>query len=334
MRPEAAQAVPRFTVIMPVFNAAHFFTDVLDSIPADLDDDFEIVLIDDCSTDGTAELIRRHPRFPKIALLRTAENSGPATARNLGAERARGEYLLFFDADVVFLPDTFERARAYVLAHPEVRCFTGINSKESAAPGFVSRFHATWSNYLLDLIPEGGVATQWNPRLGFIRKDFFRELGGFDARYRKADVEDYAFTRKIGRHVGFTRDLEIKHRFADLPGTMRNFYKRSQQWMDLLVATRELDKTGHTRTSMVPNVIVPVLLAAGLLLLPFYPTGRPLLLVLAFYVVYNLGMTLHFLRVAGLWRTPAYLFLHLCFHLAAAAGIAVWAVKRAAGVRA
>ena len=118
--PSRKPGVPRFTVIMPVFDSASFFAAVLDSLPADLGPDFEFIVVDDCSTDGTPELIRRHPRFPALKLLSTPVNSGPATARNQGAAAARGSALFFFDADVEFLPDTFSRMRAWALAHPEI----------------------------------------------------------------------------------------------------------------------------------------------------------------------------------------------------------------------
>ena len=83
-------STPRFSVIIPVYTAAEYFAGVLDSIPEDLGEGVEFLVVDDCSTDATPEIIRAHPRFPRLALLRPPVNSGPAAARNLGAAAARG----------------------------------------------------------------------------------------------------------------------------------------------------------------------------------------------------------------------------------------------------
>lgn len=316
-------AKPRFSVIMPVYNAAHFFAEVLDSIPNHLDEDFEILLIDDCSTDGTSDLIRRHSLASKIQLLKTPKNSGPAAARNLGAAHARGEFLLFFDADVIFYPDTFERVRSYVHAHPDTRCFTGINAMESAGKGLASTFHARYSFYALNLIPEGAVASTWNPRLGFIRKDLFDAIGGFDTNYRKADVEDYEFSKKISQIVpiGFTRALEVKHRFGNFRENSFNFFKRSRQWTRLFFRQKSLDKTGHTRTSQLPNIIIPFLLTLVLPLGFFFPITKIVIILLGTYLLFNLSESMFFIRTSGVLLGVIFTFFILYYYWVAVFGI-------------
>ena len=66
-----------------------------------------------------------------------------------------------------------------------------------------------------------------------------------------------------------------------------------------------------------------------MLLFPFFPTGRLIAVLCAAFLLFNLRMTLYFIRVAGLWRTGAYLFFFLCYHLAAAVGIASWLAQTA-----
>lgn len=311
------------SVIMPVYNAAHYFTEVLDSIPEDLGDDFELILVDDCSSDATAELIRRHPKARHIKLLKTEVNSGPATARNLGVAHARGTSLLFFDADVVFLPDTFNRVRAYLKANPQARCFTGINSPDSAAPGLTSHFHALYSYYALNLIPEGGTASTWNPRLGFVTRDLYDCVGGFDTTYRKADVEDYDFSKNITKvtPIVFTRTLEVKHRFGDFAASSANFFKRSRQWIHLLFRRKSLDKTGHTRISNVPNILIPSLMTVCFFLWFFMPVGKVMLALLAAHVAFNLPEFVFFARSAGPASGLLFSFMILYFYWLGSLGI-------------
>ncbi|MBI5246476.1 MAG: glycosyltransferase family 2 protein [Elusimicrobia bacterium] len=314
---------PFVSVIMPVFNAADIFGGVLDSIPDNLGEDFELIMIDDCSTDGTGDLIRRHPKAGRIKLLKTPVNSGPATARNMGVDAANADALLFFDADVVFLPDTFERVREYLTKNPSARCFTGINSPDSASPGLISRFHALYSYYALNLIPEGGAASTWNPRLGFVTKELYRAVGGFDTTYRKADVEDYDFSKNLAKvtPIVFTRTLEIKHHFGGFAASSKNFFKRSRQWTHLLFRRKSLDKTGHTRVSNVPNVLIPSLMTACLVLSPFVPVGRFLPVLLAAHFLFNITETLFFIRAAGPAQGLLFSLMILWFYWLASLGI-------------
>lgn len=88
------------SVIIPVYNGAGSIADAIGSVASNGYDDVEIVVIDDCSTDATTELVRAlAEKDPRIRLLQTSRNMGPAGARNLGLEHARGEWVTLNDAD-------------------------------------------------------------------------------------------------------------------------------------------------------------------------------------------------------------------------------------------
>ncbi|MEE1756187.1 glycosyltransferase family 2 protein [Streptomyces sp. SP18CS02] len=90
----------KLSVVVPFFNVQTYAPDALDSLRANARDDFEFLLVDDCSTDGTAGILRRAAReLPGAVLLRHERNGGLATARNTGIDAARGEYLAFLDGD-------------------------------------------------------------------------------------------------------------------------------------------------------------------------------------------------------------------------------------------
>lgn len=97
--PVAPDDAPRLSVVIPCFNAARFLDEALASVFAQGIDDLEVVLVDDGSTDGSAEVARRHD--PRVRVLAQA-NAGIAAARNAGVAAARGGWLAFLDADDVW----------------------------------------------------------------------------------------------------------------------------------------------------------------------------------------------------------------------------------------
>jgi glycosyltransferase involved in cell wall biosynthesis len=100
----------RATVVMPLYNKAPYVRRALDSIAAQTFGDFEVILVDDGSTDGGGEIAGQYPDA-RIRVLRQ-ENSGPGAARNRGIAEARGEFIAFLDADDEWRPEYLAHAVA------------------------------------------------------------------------------------------------------------------------------------------------------------------------------------------------------------------------------
>lgn len=99
-RPSNVSHVVKLSVIVPFYNVRQYAPDTLKSLRANAREDFEFILVDDCSTDGTLEILERAEReVPGAVLVRHEENGGLATARNTGIDQARGAYLTFLDGD-------------------------------------------------------------------------------------------------------------------------------------------------------------------------------------------------------------------------------------------
>lgn len=100
----------KLSVIVPFYNVRQFAPDTLRSLHANTRDDFEFVLVDDCSTDGTYDILTRAAHeLPGARLVGHERNGGLATARNTGLDAARGEYLTFLDGDDWLAPGYYER---------------------------------------------------------------------------------------------------------------------------------------------------------------------------------------------------------------------------------
>lgn len=109
---------PRVSVIMPAYNAERFIARAIESVLSQTFPDWELIVVDDGSTDGTAEVLA-DLTDPRIRMIRQA-NGGEAVARNRGLDAVTGEYVAFLDADDLYLPNALADMVQYLNTHPEV----------------------------------------------------------------------------------------------------------------------------------------------------------------------------------------------------------------------
>lgn len=100
---------PKISVIMPAYNAERYIGSMMDSLLAQTMPDFELIVVDDGSRDGTLQLCRAAARKDRRVVVVSQENSGPSAARNRGLEQARGTYIAFADADDLCEPRWLEQ---------------------------------------------------------------------------------------------------------------------------------------------------------------------------------------------------------------------------------
>ena len=113
--PPNVTRVVKLSVIVPFYNVQHIRPDTLRSLRANAREDFEFILVDDCSTDGTPDILERAEReLPGAVLIRHEQNGGLATARNTGLDAARGEYLTFLDGDDWLAPGYYAQLLAAI----------------------------------------------------------------------------------------------------------------------------------------------------------------------------------------------------------------------------
>ena len=113
----------KYSIITPQFNSFELMDKYFDSLLNQTLKDFEVVIVDDCSTDGSwkklQEYVRQSPL--QITLLQAEKNSGPGNARNMGIEVAKGEWITFVDNDDWVARDLLEKIDA-VIKKEKVNC--------------------------------------------------------------------------------------------------------------------------------------------------------------------------------------------------------------------
>lgn len=99
------------SIIMPLYNAERFLNETLQSIRNQTYTNYELICVDDCSTDRTFEMLQQAMKIDgRIRLLHNNVRSGAAVSRNKGMEEAKGEYLAFLDGDDIFEEEKIGRA--------------------------------------------------------------------------------------------------------------------------------------------------------------------------------------------------------------------------------
>lgn len=185
-------AAPPVSVVVPAYNRADSIRLAIDSVLRQTWGDFELLVIDDGSTDGTREAVRAIGD-PRLRLIETPRNMGASAARNLGIEAARGEWVAFQDSDDEWLPLKLEKQMARLMA-PGAAFVAGycgmliLGEPFGEAPG--GRLRARYfpdpaeaeveGDLRLALLRTSLISTQTL----VARRDLLLEIGGFDPELR------------------------------------------------------------------------------------------------------------------------------------------------------
>jgi glycosyltransferase involved in cell wall biosynthesis len=184
------------SIVVPVYNKARSVERSLASIAAQTHRDFEVIVVDDGSTDGSSDVVAAFPD-PRFRVVRQA-NAGPGAARNHGLSLAKGEVVAFLDADDEWMPEYLERNLAALqAAGPSVAAvasgFVEYPNGKDRAPAWRARglvegvFRARADTPPMTFVHTVAYLSCWNT---VARTDVLRRLGGFYGRDRCLYAED------------------------------------------------------------------------------------------------------------------------------------------------
>ena len=213
---------------------------------------------------------------PDVRFVTTRTRSGPAVARNLAADSARGEILFFVDADVELAADAIERVHAAFAADPDLVGLFGAYDDEPAAGGLASTFRNLLHHHTHVSNP-GTAGTFWSG-CGAMRKTAFLDVGGFDEKYAYPSVEDIELGMRVAANGGkivLTPEVRCKHlkHWTLTSMVVTDIVHRATPWTRLIINSPKLPATLNLDWRGRLSGICSVLLAACLAVAVFVPVA-------------------------------------------------------------
>lgn len=225
------------SVIIPNYNGSKTLPFCLKAVFDSSNDNFEVIVVDDASTDNSREIIRQFD----CQLVALRKNRGPAYARNAGAKMAKSNVLVFIDSDVCLPKDTLKKINDLFNKEKEIAAVVGMPDKfckfkNIASQHFNLRVHFNYLK-LPKYIPilYGSICS--------VKKKAFWDVGGFSARLKKASIEDnelgYWLTEK-GYKIRFNRKIQINHyKHISFFKLLKNDSQRSFDRIKLMLRKRK-----------------------------------------------------------------------------------------------
>ena len=204
----------KVSVIIPTYNQSTLLSEAIKSVLSQTFTDYELIIIDDESTDNTKEIVADYQKDTDKIRYVFQKNGGPSAARNTGIKKSNGEYIAFLDHDDLWLPDKLmkqvkflDNNMNYAMVFADVYEFNGNIITEEKKLREIDRRHM--SGYILKylilrcFIPSPSV---------MIRKSIVKEIGYFDTRFLFSQDWDY-YIRVARKHeIGFLDEVLVGYR--------------------------------------------------------------------------------------------------------------------------
>lgn len=238
------------SVIVPVYNGEKFLNSCLDALFASDYSNFEVIVVDDGSTDKSAEISRK-----KGAIVISSEirQSGPAAARNLAAKKAKGDILLFIDADVVVKTDTISKIAERFHNSPEISALFGSYDDAPGEKNFLSQYK-NLQHHFVHQNSNSEASTFW-AGLGAVRRDVFLSVGGFDCKkFAIPSIEDIelgARLRSAGHRIILDKNIQAKHlkRWEIVSLIKTDIFCRAVPWTKLILTSQGMINDMNLKTA-------------------------------------------------------------------------------------
>ena len=226
--------MPRVTVMIIGLNVGKYIAEAIDSVLDQTYTDYEIVFIDDGSTDRTAEIVRSYGDKVRYFY---QDNRGIPSARNHGLRHSQGEYIALLDGDDCFLPHKLERQVAVMDAHPEIAfaCSDTLVMDDSGSVYSVWRRQNRLATF--EAIYQRNMI--WVPTV-MIRRKMLEEIGGWDESLLIS--QDYDLWLRLAKRAPFHFIDEPLTRYRSRPGSMGKNTKLRMKDNMVIIRKEEIAK--------------------------------------------------------------------------------------------
>ena len=276
----------RISVIIPNYNGSSTIGRCLEAAFSSEYDNFEVIVTDDCSTDNSAEIIKKFP----CKFIFLDKHSGASRARNTGAKNSGGEILFFIDADCLLQKNTLASVnKAFLISENAI-----IGGTYTAIPydkDFFSTFQSIFINYSEtkkeppDYIPTHAMV---------IARDIFMKSGGFKENFLPI-LEDVEFShrlRKMGYKLTMNSEILVRHIFDfTLIKSMKNAFRKSLYWTIYSLKNKDLLADSGTASYELKINVATLFLNALLSMLFFYFKNTAFLISIFLICAVNLSVS-------------------------------------------
>lgn len=205
--------MPKYSIIIPVYNRIDEVDDLLKSLAAQKCKDFEVIIVEDGSTNPCNEIVASYSDKIDIKYY-FKDNEGRSIARNYGMERSSGDYLIFFDSDCVIPPDYFAVLTQSLEKSP-VDCFGGPDAAHESFSNTQKAINYSMTSFLTTGGIRGGKVQleKFTPRtfnMGFSR-EVYDKVGGFREMFSE-DIDMSTRIRNAGFGISLIRAAYVYHK--------------------------------------------------------------------------------------------------------------------------
>lgn len=256
----------------------------------------------------------------QITQMATNIRSGPAVARNLGAERATGDILCFLDSDIVVPNDLLARIDQRFQERPKIAALFGSYDADPLMPNFLSQYRNLLHHFVHQNSNEEAF-TFWSG-CGAVRREIFWGIGGFDGQqFPHPSIEDIELgyrLRKAGYSIALCKDIQVKHLKKWLPYPMLrvDFCHRALPWTRLLLQEKNIANDLNLKLSDRLSTVAVFLLLLSLLLVFWAPyalyVSIPAFLI---FIGLNINLYVFFYKQKGWCFAVRVVPWHLIFYL-------------------
>ncbi len=204
------KSLPKVSIVVPTYNRGNFIQEMIESVISQTYDNWELIIVDDGSTDNTAEIIT--PYISNRIHYHSLEHTGRSFARNYGIGNSTGELIAYLDSDDVFLPTKLEKQVKWLLEHPEyAMVYTSALHINDCGDFLPALYVAECGGHIYNKVAMFLPVTITLPSV-LIRKEIQDKIGGFDLGLDR--FEDTDMWRRVSREykIGALREPLIKVR--------------------------------------------------------------------------------------------------------------------------
>jgi glycosyltransferase involved in cell wall biosynthesis len=290
----------KISIVIPNHNMERSIGICLEAALASDYPDFEVIVVDDCSTDNSLEIIKGYP----CTLISLKDNKGASAARNTGAQKSSGDIIFFTDSDCLLQKDTISLAGSALSKEGDDAVIGGTYTAIPPDTDFFSIFQSVSINFseTKNTADPDYIATHAMT----ISARTFRESGGFPETFLPI-IEDVEFShrlRRSGKRLVMYPEIQVQHTFNfSLLRSLKNAFKKSRYWTMYSLENKDLaSDSGCASSELKLNVIlncISILLLASWMIFQNALFIYPIPLLFGVNIFSSRGMLGAFFRARG-----------------------------------